>query len=281
MVKTAEALLQQELGAARAGTHQRQKSEEKRLSLLKIQKLKKAEQTHQNRVAAVDARFEEQKREVEEDYTRERVLIQDRLTQELKDRQKKSSKSQEDMNALRAMTRRYQQTRGADPALATKAGSKRDLVVKGSAQAVPLRQGEVEEDFELMMEQATAINPSVDIGFMEIDFRARDRQRPVDSVMTKRPLDGAGGKRQRRGDFDMKGKPRAEVSGARITVWYEEEHGGRKMDVPYMGVVNSCDPREGLYVKFDNFAEEMLITNEDDWRWGSHSRKPPETSGRR
>ena len=64
MVKTAEALLQQELGAARAGTHQRQKSEEKRLSLLKIQKLKKAEQTHQNRVAAVDARFEEQKREV-------------------------------------------------------------------------------------------------------------------------------------------------------------------------------------------------------------------------
>ena len=79
----------------------------------------------------------------------------------------------------------------------------------------------------------------------------------------------------------MTGKPRAEVSGARITVWYEEEHGGRKMDVPYMGVVNSCDPREGLYVKFDNFAEEMLITNEDDWRWGSHSRKPPETSGRR
>ena len=219
--------------------------------------------------------------QVEEDYSRERVIIQDRLTQELKDRQKKSSKSQEDMNALRAMTRRYQQTRGADPALATKAGSKRDLVVKGSAQAVPLRQGEVEEDFELMMEQATAINPSVDIGFMEIDFRARDRQRPVDSVMTKRPLDGAGGKRQRRGDFDMKGKPRAEVSGARITVWYEEEHGGRKMDVPYMGVVNSCDPREGLYVKFDNFAEEMLITNEDDWRWGSHSRKPPETSGRR
>ena len=64
MVKTAEALLQQELGAARAGTHQRQKSEEKRLSLLKIQKLKKAEQTHQSRVAAVEARFEEQKREV-------------------------------------------------------------------------------------------------------------------------------------------------------------------------------------------------------------------------
>ena len=22
------------------------------------------------------------------------------------------------------------------------------------------------------------------------------------------------------------------------------------------------------------FPEEMLITNEDDWQWGSHSRKP-------
>ena len=43
------------------------------------------------------------------------------------------------------------------------------------------------------------------------------------------------------------------MSGARITVWYEEEHGGRKMDVPYVGVVNSCDPREGLYVKFDGW----------------------------
>ena len=67
-------------------------------------------------------------------------------------------------------------------------------------------------------------------------------------------------------------------SGARITVWYEEELNGRKVDVPYQGVVNSCDPREGLYVKFEGSPEEMLITNEDDWRWGAHSRKPPESS---
>ena len=197
------------------------------------------------------------------------------------ERQKRSSKGAEDMNAVRAMTRRYRQTRGADPGLTTKASSKRELAAKGSAAAVPLRQGEVEEDFEAMMELAQTIAPNVEIGFMEaVDFRARDRQRPVDAVLPKRPqADGPAGKRQRRGDFDMKGKPRAEVSGARITVWYEEEHGGRKMDVPYIGVVNSCDPREGLYVKFEGFPEEMLITNEDDWRWGSHSRKPPETGG--
>ena len=85
----------------------------------------------------------------------------------------------------------------------------------------------------------------------------------------------------RRGDFDFKGKARAEVSGARITVWYEEEDKHtRKVDVPYIGIVKSCDPREGLYVQFDSYEDqEMLITNEDDWRWGSHSggRKPPES----
>ena len=86
---------------------------------------------------------------------------------------------------------------------------------------------------------------------------------------------------QRRSDFDFKGKARAEVSGARITVWYEEEHGGRKMDVPYIGVVNSCDPREGLYVKFEasrrrcssrtrttGSGAHTAQTARGWWRWG-------------
>ena len=178
------------------------------------------------------------------------------------------------------MTRRYRATRGESAAAAAKPINKRDIG-KGATSAVPLRQGEVEEDFETMAMLAENINPSMETNFMEIEVRARDRQRPVDAVLPKRPLDGTGGAaRKRRGDFDMKGKPRAEVSGARITVWYEEEHGGRKMDVPYVGVVNSCDPREGLYVKFEGFAEEMLITNEDDWQWGQHSKKPPDKAKR-
>ena len=60
----------------------------------------------------------------------------------------------------------------------------------------------------------------------------------------------------------------------------EEDKHGRKVDVPYIGIVKSCDPREGLCVQFDSYEDqEMLITNEDDWRWGSHSggRKPPES----
>lgn len=281
-----EEILQRELDQAHAGTHQRQKGEEKRLLSLKATKLKRAEQMKQFRIAAVDARFEEARREVrvsgrltplfpaeqhaqcvhlltcvvdilcggalcpcqaEEEFKREQSVMQDRLAQELVERQKRTSKI-EDMNSLRAMTRRYRQTRNTDPA-AAKAVNKRE--VKGATQAVPLRQGEVEEDFEAMTSLAEHIAPNMETGFMEIEVRARDRQRPVDAVLPKRPLDGTSGKRQRRGDFDMKGKPRAEVSGARITVWYEEEHGGRKMDVPYVGVVNSCDPREGLYVNFE------------------------------
>ena len=48
-------------------------------------------------------------------------------------------------------------------------------------------------------------------------MRARDRLRPVDAVLPKRPLDGASGKRQRRGDFDFKGKARAEVRAVLVT----------------------------------------------------------------
>ena len=56
--------LQKELDQAKAGVHQRQKGEEKRLAALKVTKIKHAEQLRQIRIAAVDARFEEQRREV-------------------------------------------------------------------------------------------------------------------------------------------------------------------------------------------------------------------------
>jgi len=267
-------LLAKELDQAHAGTHQRQKGEEKRLAALKTTRVRRAEQLRQLRIDQVEAQFEAVRREAEEDFNREKSTLQDRLYQDVVEKQRRSSSSKvEDMNSIRAMTRRYRQTRGDAATATSKPINKREL--KGATTAVPLRQGEVEEDFETMTVLAEHINPTMESSFMEIEVRARDRLRPVDAVLPKRPLDGAGGKRQRRGDFDFKGKARAEVSGARITVWYEEEHGGRKMDVPYVGVVNSCDPREGLYVKFEGFPEEMLITNEDDWQWGSHSRKPP------
>lgn len=113
---------------------------------------------------------------------------------------------------------------------------------------------------------------------LEMEVAPSKRLRPVEAVRSRGVPEPGPPSKRRRADFDFKGKARPEVSGARITVWYEEEHNGRKMDVPYQGVVSTSDPREGLYVKFEGSPEEMLITNEDDWRWGAHSRKPPESS---
>lgn len=99
----------------------------------------------------------------------------------------------------------------------------------------------MEEDFEQIGALAAQLAPALDID-LEIEVQPNKRLRPVEPARSMVKTDK---RAPRRGDFDFKGKPRAEVSGARITVWYEEEHGGRKMDVPYVGVVNSCDPREG------------------------------------
>ena len=84
--------------------------------------------------------------QAEEEYNRNKSELQDRLYQDVLERQRRSSKA-EDVNAMRAMTRRYRATRG-ESAAAAGGKSKRDLIIKGSTYAVPLRQGEVEEDFE-------------------------------------------------------------------------------------------------------------------------------------
>ena len=270
--------LAKEIEQAKSGTHHRQKSEEKRLSALKAERIKHAEHVRALAMESIDKQFEEVRREAEEELNTEKSNLQDKLYQEVLERQKRSSS--QDANSIRAMTRQLRQKRGdTTAASSTKPinANKRDMNAKNGAFAMPLRQGDVEEDFEGMVALAEQLSPNLDVGFMGIEVRAKDRMRPVENA-TKKPTDGTGAKRPRRGDFNLKGKPRAEVSGARITVWYEEEHGGRKMDVPYLGVVSSCDPREGLYVKFEDYPEEMLITNEDDWLWGTHSRKPPESN---
>ena len=121
-----------------------------------------------------------------------------------------------------------------------------------------------------MQQLAQRLAPHLDID-LDIDVQPHKRLRPVEAVRPTARMEASASQgrsgRGRRADFDFKGKSRLEVANARITVWYEEEHYGRKTDVPYVGVVKSCDPREGLYVQFENYDGEMLITNEDDWRW--------------
>ena len=268
-----ETMLTREKEQAQAGTHPRQKTEEKRLIAVRATRIKKAEQKRLFNLNMVNAHFEKAKSDAEDVFNEEKGQHQERCMQEVVERQRRQSKVE--APELRAVTRKMRALRGE---AAPSKQSKRDP--KNSAQAMPLRQGEVEEDFEAMAALAATYAPNLDLEGFDMDVAPGKRMRPVEPVRNARPE--AGGKRQRRGDFDFKGKPRGEISGALVTVWYEEEHGGRKMDVPYIGVVNSCDPREGLYVKFEGFHEEMLITNEDDWRWGRHLKKPPEEAkGRR
>jgi hypothetical protein len=226
----------------------RMAAEEKRLLALKATKTTRAEQLRQLRIAGVDEEFEAAKREAEEKYAHERGTLQDRLVQEVVERQKRTAKME--APEIRAVTRKMRAMRG-EPNPEPKA-AKRDA--KGHIRPEPLRQGEVEDDFEAMASLTQSLMPHLEVD-LELDVPANKRLRPVESVRPSTRLDapavGRGAKRGK--DFDFKGKSRSEVSGAKITVWYEEEHGGRKMDVPYVGVVNSCDPREGLYVKFDGW----------------------------
>jgi len=57
-------LLAKEMDQARAGTHQRQKGEEKRLLALKGTRIRRAEHLRQLRVDQVEAQFEAVRREV-------------------------------------------------------------------------------------------------------------------------------------------------------------------------------------------------------------------------
>ena len=271
--------LERELEQAKAGTHPRIVAEEKRLTLQKAHMQAKADQLRKYRLSIIEAQFEAEKRAAEEVFAREKGAVQNRLIEECIDRQKRHSKV--DKSEQSAVTRKMRQLRGEVPP-PNKGAGKRDLKA-GSTPAIPLRQGEVEEDFEAMSADVSKYAPNLDID-LEIEVAPSKRLRPVESVRPSVRLDGpppTGQGKRKRGDFDFKGKPRAEVSGARITVWYEEEDkNNRKVDVPYIGIVKSCDPREGLYVQFESYEDqEMLITNEDDWRWGSHSggRKPPES----
>ena len=269
-----------ELAKAHAGTHPRVQAEEKRLLALKQERLKRAQALRQSRLAVVDKELAAEQQTAQDEFAREKSSLQIALQEQVIERQRRTSKVE--APELRAVTRQMRTMRG-QTAAAPKAAGKRDAKGALSGATPPLRQGEVEEDFEEMQQLAQRLAPHLDID-LDIDVQPHKRLRPVEAVRPTARMEASASQgrsgRGRRADFDFKGKSRLEVANARITVWYEEEHYGRKTDVPYVGVVKSCDPREGLYVQFDSYEDqEMLITNEDDWRWGSHSggRKPPES----
>ena len=93
---------------------------------------------------AVWNRMLEERRQAEEAFGHERSVLQDRLVQEVVDRQRRHTKVE--APELRAVTRKMRQMRG-DTNASPKGAAKREQ--KGY-NVLPLRQGEVEADFEAM-----------------------------------------------------------------------------------------------------------------------------------
>ena len=81
-----------ELEQARNGTHSRMVAEEKRLSTLKASRIARAQQLRDLRLESVTANFEAEKRAGEDEFNREKGIVQERLGQDVIDRQKRQSK---------------------------------------------------------------------------------------------------------------------------------------------------------------------------------------------
>ncbi|KAL1528118.1 hypothetical protein AB1Y20_009482 [Prymnesium parvum] len=61
----------------------------------------------------------------------------------------------------------------------------------------------------------------------------------------------------------LHGLDRRHAPGAPVRVYYAEEDG----PVPYVGVVESVDAKQGLRVKLQGFAKREWVTDEDEWEW--------------
>ena len=84
--------LERELEQAKGGTHPRIVAEEKRLTGLKVGLAAKADQLRTYRLSIVEAQFESERRISEEVFAREKGIVQNRLIEEVIDRQKRHSK---------------------------------------------------------------------------------------------------------------------------------------------------------------------------------------------
>ena len=84
--------LEREMEQAKAGTHPRLIAEEKRLAQVKAHRTARAEQLRMYRMRVVDLQLDTERRAAEEAFAREKGIVQNRLVEEVIDRQKRTSK---------------------------------------------------------------------------------------------------------------------------------------------------------------------------------------------
>ena len=92
---TKEEALQRELEQAKAGTHPRMTGEEKRLTVVTANRIRRAEQMRQFALEAINAHFEQEKAAAEEIFNAEKSTVQDRLMEDVVARQKRHTKVRE------------------------------------------------------------------------------------------------------------------------------------------------------------------------------------------
>lgn len=72
---------------------------------------------------------------------------------------------------------------------------------------------------------------------------------------------------QRKGQaMDLKGRDPAEVRGARLVVYYDED-GTDQQNVPYLATaIEIAEAHDFMWVRFAN-GEDFKVTDDDEWRW--------------
>ena len=96
--------LERELEQAKAGTHARLVAEEKRLAQVKVHRIEDANKLRKYRLSMIDAQFDAEKRVAEEAFAREKGIVQNRLIEEVIDRQKRHSKVQQQPRVIGGST---------------------------------------------------------------------------------------------------------------------------------------------------------------------------------
>uniref|UniRef100_A0A7R9ULA8 Uncharacterized protein n=1 Tax=Diacronema lutheri TaxID=2081491 RepID=A0A7R9ULA8_DIALT len=270
-----------ELRQIREGLHPTLKAELRKLEEARQRQKAEAQALRESRERLADEDFERERKAAEADFKAEEESLRERFLLEFEERRRRTDEGRFDgqFSQMRAAAIRKMRTRsnvdaaGGAAAANPAARAKREKLPWAAVQFA-LKQSEVHDDFEeLQRSQALSLRHAEDAAAAEEAQAAKKpRVAPEQTKAAAARKAGARGKQQP--ELNMKGKAPSEASGSRITVWYEETTTRGKQDVPYVGTVTGLK-KDGLAVRFDGSPDdEELITNDDEWLWGEHKKKP-------
>jgi len=263
--------MEAELRQIREGLHPEFKRERQQLEEDARQRRAEIKDTIDRRTRAAEEAFAAERAAAERAYKHEEDALRERLLNDFEERRKRSDEGRFEgqLSQIRAAEMRKMRTRSdVDTNAAAQHNPANKAKIHGMQYA--LKPQEVHDDLEELQRGYALIQ-------RQMEEAAHHEEAPAKVRRTAEPKASAPRKPAPRKapEFDLKGKTLAEVTGQRITVWYEESSNRGKVDVPYPGRVTG-HKKDGLTVRFDGSPEdeEELITNDDEWLWGEHRKKP-------